>query len=879
MPPCVSRTRMGEESGGPVAPGTAALGTAAPGAAALEGGPTAAVEVPYRVLVEEIPAITYLAAIDEVFSPLYVSPQLESLLGYAAAEWVARPELWSECLHADDRARVLAAFARMGETGETAPLEYRLLHRDGRVRWFRDEARVLRDETGRPVMLRGFMTDITDRREAEQGLRGAEARYRALVEEIPAIVFLDEIGPEGIRPLYVSPQIEAILGFSPEEWLSDAGLLQRRLHPDDRARVVAQIERYHATGQPFVSEYRLIARDGRVVWVHDADTGWADDTSGSRRSQGVILDITALREAERALRRRDAILAALADVSQRLLAGDAPDEAFPAVLASLGGAAGAARAYVLENDLVTGGATYRMRHVWPDPARGGWPAAERPRRYPGGTGGRWVAAFRAGRPVVETVGQLPAAERHAAMARGVRSFAAVPVFCGGEWWGVLGLADDKVERSWSAAEVEALRSVAGALGAALARRASEEAEREQRGFAEALGDSAAALNSTLEVDDVLDRILADVRRVVAHDTADVMLVEDGVARVVRHRGYAERGLERHAADLRIRLETMPLLLQMTRDGKPAIVADTRTDPAWTGLPRLRWIRSYLGAAIRVEGEVIGFLNLDSARAGYFRASDAERLQAFADQAGVAIQHGRLFAELRAGREQLRQLSRRLLEIQEAERRHLARELHDEVGQALTAINLALGATERAAAGDRGAALAQARGQVNELISRVRSLSLELRPAMLDDLGLLPAILWLVERYAGQGGLRVDFEQKGLERRFPAPVETAAYRVVQEALTNAARHADVADVRLRLRAGTRALRIEIRDEGRGFDPEATPAAGAASGLAGMRERVALLGGRLAVSSGPGAGTIVEVEIPLRGGGQRPAAGEAAGGASR
>ena len=827
MPPHVRRTKIEEERGGPTAPGTAAL----------EGEPTAAVGAAYRGLVEEIPTVSYLAALDEVVSTLYVSPELESLLGYTAVEWLARPELWSECLHADDRARVLAAVARTRETGETAPLEYRLLQRDGRVRWFRDDAVALRDEAGRPVMLRGSMTDITDRREAEQGLRDAEARYRALVEQIPAIVFLDEIGPEGIRPLYVSPQIEAILGFSPEEWLSDAGLLQRRLHPDDRVRVVAQIERHHATGQPFVSEYRLIARDGRVVWVHDADTGWnADDASWPRRSQGVILDITALREAERALRRRDAILAALADVSQRLLAGDAPDEAFPAVLASLGGAAGAARAYVLENDPVIGGPTYRMRHVWPDPARGGWPAAERPRRYPGGARGRWVAAFRAGRPVVETVSQLPAGERRAAVARGVGSFAAVPVFCGGEWWGVLGLADDAVERSWSAAEVEALRSVASALGAALARRASEEAEREQRGFAEALGDGAAALNSALEVDDVLDRILADVRRVVAHDTADVMLVENGVARVVRHRGYAELGLERHVVDLRIRLETMPLLLQMTRDGRPALVADTRTNPAWTGLPRLRWIRSYLGAAIRVEGDVIGFLNLDSAQAGFFRESDAERLQAFADQAGVAIQHGRLFAELRAGREQLQQLSRRLMEIQEAERRHLARELHDEVGQALTAINL-------------------------------------------DDLGLLPALLWLVERYAGQGGLRVDFEQKGLERRLPAQVETAAYRVVQEALTNAARHADVADVRLRVRAGTRALRVEIRDEGRGFDPQAAPAPGAASGLAGMRERVALLGGRLAVSSGPGTGTIVEVEIPLQGGGRRPAAGEAVGGASR
>jgi signal transduction histidine kinase len=159
-----------------------------------------------------------------------------------------------------------------------------------------------------------------------------------------------------------------------------------------------------------------------------------------------------------------------------------------------------------------------------------------------------------------------------------------------------------------------------------------------------------------------------------------------------------------------------------------------------------------------------------------------------------------------------------------------------------------------------------RAAIDDALSRVRELSLDLRPAMLDSLGLLPTLFWRFENYTGQTGIQVEFHHTGLDQRFAPEVETGAYRIVQEALTNVARHAAVSVVRIQLAATDEALRIFVVDEGVGFEADEAIAAGLSTGLAGMRERATLLGGVLRVSSTPGAGTTIEVELPLSPGGE-------------
>jgi PAS domain S-box-containing protein len=211
-------------------------------------------------------------------------------------------------------------------------------------------------------------------------------------------------------------------------------------------------------------------------------------------------------------------------------------------------------------------------------------------------------------------------------------------------------------------------------------------------------------------------------------------------------------------------------------------------------------------------------------------------------------------------EELRALSHRLVRIQEEERRAIARELHDEIGQSLTVLRLMLERIAHSPKKGSGSILDEAQSVIKEVMMRVRKLSLELQPRMLDDLGLLPALLWHFERYSAQTQIHTNFQHSGLQRHLPQEVNTAAYRIVQEALTNVARYAEVNEVTIRAWANNDTLCLQIEDDGRGFDP-ATLANGSSSGLFGMRERALALGGKLTVESAPGKGTQVTAELPI------------------
>lgn len=217
--------------------------------------------------------------------------------------------------------------------------------------------------------------------------------------------------------------------------------------------------------------------------------------------------------------------------------------------------------------------------------------------------------------------------------------------------------------------------------------------------------------------------------------------------------------------------------------------------------------------------------------------------------------------LRDQTERLQTLSHQLIEIQENERRAIARELHDEIGQALTGLKLSLEMAGRLPQESARESVSGALSQANNLISRVRNLSLDLRPAVLDDLGLLPALLWHIERYTKQTGVQADFRHQGLEgRRFDQAVETAACRIIQEALTNVARHAQTGSVEVRVWVDDMTLHLHVEDRGAGFDAQALGRMNS-SGLAGMQERASILGGVFTIDTHPGGGTRLVAELPL------------------
>jgi signal transduction histidine kinase len=209
---------------------------------------------------------------------------------------------------------------------------------------------------------------------------------------------------------------------------------------------------------------------------------------------------------------------------------------------------------------------------------------------------------------------------------------------------------------------------------------------------------------------------------------------------------------------------------------------------------------------------------------------------------------------RLERERLEALSRRLVSIQEEERRQIARELHDEIGQLLTSLRLALQPSSPS--------VMPADKILDELFTRVRAISTSLRPPMLDDVGLASSLAWHCERFTAQTGVRVNLVTSGLSRRRLHPeIELAVFRIVQEALTNVARHAQVQEAHVTVRLVAGCLEALIIDLGHGFGAS-TAAPEISSGLTGMRERASLVGGRLSIHSEPGAGTRVQVRIPPR-----------------
>jgi signal transduction histidine kinase len=211
----------------------------------------------------------------------------------------------------------------------------------------------------------------------------------------------------------------------------------------------------------------------------------------------------------------------------------------------------------------------------------------------------------------------------------------------------------------------------------------------------------------------------------------------------------------------------------------------------------------------------------------------------------------------------------LISAQEAERKRISRELHDEMGQALTAMSMNLSAIADALPPESSPMIQERLTETGwlaeRLLAQMRDLSHELRPTLLDDLGLIPALHWYVDRFTRRLKAEVEFQATGFQERLATEVETALYRVVQEALTNVARHAQATEVRIRLEHTGPTVVALVEDDGQGFNVQECSGRAASergTGLIGMRERVTSLGGSFSIQSHPGQGTRLSLEVPVR-----------------
>jgi PAS domain S-box-containing protein len=260
-------------------------------------------EVAYRALVEQIPAITYTQIRDPDsptgFRDVFISPQTTTILGYTPYEWQMDPELWIRLTHPEDRDRV-ERDRPARRSGTHVSEEYRMIARDGRVVWFRDEAVLVEDPASGVSFWQGVMLDITEAKTAAAHHAELEAKYKALVEQIPAIVYLSEFGAEG-EWLYISPQVERVLGYTPDEWLHHPHPMSSFVHPEDLDAVWVEEERSRRDRDMLRTEYRIRAKDGRWVWILDEAIAVFDEDANPFVLQGTMFDITERKRSEEEL--------------------------------------------------------------------------------------------------------------------------------------------------------------------------------------------------------------------------------------------------------------------------------------------------------------------------------------------------------------------------------------------------------------------------------------------------------------------------------------------------------------------------------------------------------------------------------------------------
>ncbi|MGI9050403.1 MAG: PAS domain S-box protein [Rubrobacteraceae bacterium] len=242
----------------------------------------------YRSLVEQIPAVIYTDDVDESNSALYRSPYVEEILGYKPEDFLSDPYFWQDLLHKDDRERVLAENDRTNETGEPFRIEYRMIGKDGRVVWVRDEAILIRDEEDRPLYWQGVFTDVTERRKTEEALRESSEKYRSVVESVKEVIFRTDA--EGLYT-FLNPAWTEVTGFKVEESLGESYL--KFIHPSDLDRNIKDFEFMGEHGEGYSKyEARFTTRDGGMKWIEVSFQEHFDDEGNLVGTSGTLDDVT-----------------------------------------------------------------------------------------------------------------------------------------------------------------------------------------------------------------------------------------------------------------------------------------------------------------------------------------------------------------------------------------------------------------------------------------------------------------------------------------------------------------------------------------------------------------------------------------------------------
>jgi signal transduction histidine kinase len=454
---------------------------------------------------------------------------------------------------------------------------------------------------------------------------------------------------------------------------------------------------------------------------------------------------------------------------------------------------------------------------------------------------------------LETLGDDPRSVGFPSHHPPMQTFLGVPILLRGVAYGNLYLTEKEGGGTFTDEDEELTQLLAAQAAVAIENTRLYETSTRWLRHLESLNEIGDALTGELELEPLLALVARRLRSLINARLVLIALPEPG------HEGLRTAAADGEGSDA-YGLVGMELELGGSKTGRvlqrgrservDSVLDDPEIDQQ---VARRMGVRSALYVPLVAQGRPIGVVVAHDklGATSNFSDEDVRLTESLAARAATAVELSERVS---------RDAVRRVVEAQELERARLARELHDETGQALTSILLGLKSLENRVDSNEGhTAVTELRELVVSTLQDVRRLAVELRPAALDDFGLVPAIERLRDTVEEQGGISVDVQSPLADERLPPETETALYRIVQEALVNVLKHAAASRVTVRLSRSGKTVSLVVQDDGRGFDPGGVRDGGL--GLVGMRERVALLGGRLTVESSEGGGTLLRVEVPF------------------
>ncbi len=728
-------------------------------------------------VLEQIPVVVYVRegrrGDPEWPATRYISPQIEALTGYSVDEWMAKPQLWAEIVHPDDRDALDEKALRVEEGRERFRADYRICTRDGDTRWIHDSAVLAEERESGNLQWQGIMIDVTEQEEAEVALRESDTHLRALFASMSDVVLvLDRDG----RHVDIAPT-SAELFRPPQE------LLGRTLHeilPGDVADLLLSATREALdTGARSEHQYTLPMGDRDVSFLAAA-TPMDDD-----RVLWVARDVTRRVEAEDALRETERRRTAIFESALEGIVS--MDE----------------HGHIVEFNR----------------------AAER--------------MF--GRPRESTIGQLlsdtiiPPSHRPGHLKGLARYLETGEASILGKRLELSGLRADgsefPIELTVVRVEDAGVSMFTGFIRDITERRLAEQeraaTEARYRMLVES-GPAAVYMLQDLErVPATLTYISPQIERMLGYPVS-LWMSNPQLWSEILHPDDRDRTL---AAQLEVSDTSPPLDIEyrfVAADGREVWVQDRSTlVPVSNGTPFVR------------QG-----LLLDITEG---RRTQRELARRASEMARLAEERQRIL--------------RKLVGAQEEERQRVALELHDSIGQVLTSVSLFVSDLEERVDEGLRPRVDRIRDIVSGAIVDTRQLVWSLRPPELERLGLVAALAHLVENAQGHGAVAVDLHAEIGDLRLPPEVETVVFRILQEALNNAVKHARAASISVVVGRRNGSLISMVEDDGRGFDQGIVATYDGGLGLIGMRERAELVGGALVVESSEGKGTVVRLEVPF------------------